>query len=79
MMEGVKVAGTNGVRVIVLVVVVVGVSVNVGVFVTVLVKIEGVTLRVGEAGVIVRVEVAVTEGVRSDGSGARAMAIQPMQ
>jgi hypothetical protein len=77
--EGVNVAGTNGVREIVLVGVVVGVRVKVGVFVTVPVTIEGVMLRVGEGGVIVSVSVAVSEGVRSDGSGARAMAIQPIQ
>jgi hypothetical protein len=77
--EGVNVAGTNGVSEIVLVGVVVGVGVNVGVFVTVPVTMEGVTLRVGEGGVVVRVNVAVTDGVRSDGLGARAMAIQPIQ
>lgn len=79
--EGVNVAGINGVDVNVLVgvSVVVGVKVKVGVFVTVLVKIDGVGLRVGERGVVVNVKVGVTEGVRSEGPGASAMASQPMQ
>ena len=76
---GVNEAGTKGVNVIVLVGVVVGVGVNVGVMVTVPVKTVGVGLRVGVTGVSVMVMVAVTEGVRSDAFGARAMAIQPMQ
>ena len=75
--EGVNVAGTKGVRLSVLVGVMVGVGV--GVFVTVLVRTVAVGLRVSVGGVTVCVNVGVTEGVRSDGSGASAMAIQPMQ
>jgi hypothetical protein len=77
--EGVKVAGTKGVRLIVLVGVCVGVGVELGVVVDVLVTSEAVGLRVGEGGVTVCVNVDVAEGVRSVGLGARAMAIQPMQ
>ena len=78
-MEGVHVAGTNGVNVMVLVKVVVGVRVSVGVVEAVIVTIGGVRLRVGEAGVLVDVNVAVTVGVKSDGFGASATATQPMQ
>jgi hypothetical protein len=77
--EGVNVAGTNGVKDTVLVGVGVGVRVKVGVMVTVLVTRVGVGVKVGEAGVADRVNVAVAEGVRSDGLGARTIAIQPMQ
>ena len=79
--EGVNVAGTNGVKdtVLVGVKVVVGVKVKVGVFVTVLVKIDGVGLRVGEGGVVVKVKVGVAEGVRSAGPGASMIASQPIQ
>jgi hypothetical protein len=77
--EGVNVAGMNGVKLIVLVAVVVGVGVKVGVSVTVLVTIDGVGLMVGERGVVVSVKEAVSDGVKSDGLGARAMAIQPRQ
>jgi hypothetical protein len=77
--EGVNEAGTKGVRDCVLVEVIVGVGVRVGVCVTVLVNKVGVGLRVGEEGVSVSVNVRVAEGVRSPASGARAIAIQPMQ
>ena len=77
--EGVKVAGTKGVKLTVLVGVIVGVGVDVGVMVAVLVTTDGVGLSVGEGGVTVWVNVGVAEGVRSDGFGARAMAIQPIQ
>jgi hypothetical protein len=36
-------------------------------------------LKVGERGVMVSVNVAVTVGVKSEAFGARAIAIQPMQ
>jgi hypothetical protein len=77
--EGVNEAGTKGVKESVLVGEVVGVGVKVGVIVTVPVTTDGVGLRVGEEGVSVCVMVEVAEGVRSEGSGARAMATQPMQ
>ncbi len=77
--EGVNVGGWNRVGVMVLVGVMVGVRVEVGVLVAVPVTIGGVGVRVGETGVLVRVKVAVTDGVKSDGLGASAMAIQPMQ
>jgi hypothetical protein len=77
--DGVNVAGTNGVSVTVVVDVVVGVGVNVGVSVTVLVTIDGVGLTVGERDVGVSVKEAVTDGVKSDELGARAIAIQPRQ
>jgi len=77
--EGVQVAGTNGVRVIVLVVVSVGVRVKVGVVEAVLVTTGGVRLRVGERGVVVWVKVCVMVGVKSEAFGASATAIQPMQ
>jgi hypothetical protein len=41
--------------------------------------INGVRLRVGEGGVAVKVNVAVIVGVKSEGLGASATAIQPMQ
>jgi len=77
--EGVNVAGTNDVNVMVLVEVVVGVRVNVGVVEAVPVTIGGVTLRVGVVGVLVNVNVDVIVGVKSDAFGASATAIQPMQ
>ena len=77
--EAVQVAGTNGVKVIVLVVVVVGVRVEVGVVEAVIVTTGGVKLTVGERGVVVDVNVSVMVGVRSEGFGASATAIQPMQ
>jgi hypothetical protein len=77
------VAGTNGVNVIVLVnvCVMVGVRVKVGVIEAVVVTIGGVTLRVGEEGVLVNVNVNVDVivGVKSEALGASATAIQPMQ
>jgi hypothetical protein len=77
--EGVHVAGTNGVNVIVPVKVLVGVRVKVGVSDAVVVTIGGVRLRVGVIGVPVNVKVDVTLGVKSEGLGASATAIQPMQ
>ena len=82
--EGVQVAGTKGVSVIVLVEVFVGVSVIVGVLLAVAVTIGGVSDTVGEGGVAVNVKVEVTNvgetvGVKSEGVGASATAIQPMQ
>jgi hypothetical protein len=74
--DAVSVAGWNNVGVRVLVGVSVAVWVKVGVLVTVPVKIDGVELSVG---VGVMVKLGVTEGVKSEGLGARAMAIQPMQ
>ena len=65
-----------------LVFVIVGVRVEVGVTLAVPVTINGVMLRVGVrgvGGVLVKVAVGVTEGVRSEGFGANATAIQPMQ
>jgi len=77
--EGVHVAGTNGVNVMVLVKVLVGVRVKVGVTDAVVVTIGGVTLRVGEEGVAVNVNVGVIVGVKSETFGASTTAIQPMQ
>jgi len=79
--EGVHVAGTKGVSVIVLVDVFVGVSVRVGVLLAVAVTMGGVSDRVGEGGVAVNVNVGerVAVTVRSEGPGASATAIQPMQ
>jgi hypothetical protein len=74
--EAVSVAGWNSVGVTVLVGVSVAVGVKVGVLVTVPVTIGGVKLSVGD-GVIVKL--GVMEGVKSEGLGARATAIQPMQ
>ena len=69
----------KGVREIVLVGVIVGVGVKVGVSVAVPVRTSGVRLRVGVIGVVVNVTVEVMLGVKSETSGARAMAIQPRQ
>lgn len=77
--EGVHVAGTKGVNVMVLVDVLVGVRVTVGVTEAVIVTIGGVKVRVGVVGVFVNVDVAVIVGVKSEAFGANAMAIQPMQ
>ncbi len=76
MNDGVSVAGVNWVNVIVGDGVFDGVRVVVGVREGVLVRVSGVGLRVA---VEVTVEVGVAVGVRLPGSGARAIAIKPMQ
>ena len=76
MNDGVKLAGVNWVNVIVGDGVLDGVRVVVGVREGVLVRVSGVGLRVAVA---VTVEVGVAVGIRLPGSGARAMAINPMQ
>ena len=74
--DGVRVAGVNWVNVIVGDGVLDGVRVVVGVREGVLVRVSGVGLRVAVA---VLVEVGVTVGVKLPRSGARAIAINPMQ
>lgn len=76
MKDGVKLAGVNWVSVIVGEGVLDGVRVVVGVRDGVLVRVSGVGLSVAVA---VTVEVGVAVGVRLPGSGARAIAIKPMQ
>lgn len=75
-LDGVCVAGWNGVHVTVGVDVGVGVNVSVGVMLAVPVRTGGVNVKLG---VIVTVSVGVVVGFKLPGVGARAMAMNPMQ